>query len=346
MEHRRRRFLETVGGAAVVGLGGGSGYAGRAAAESRRTQTQSSTVLMSSRSGNTFDPVGLFVEPGDTVVWELESGAHSSTAYAERIPEDAETWDSGVLSEPGATFSRTFEVEGTYDYYCLPHRSSGMIGRVVVGAPGGPAEERAPTDGVLPESQRIVQEGTVAGSALNTGRIRITYEGEVSPGSTVTITATRDGAPVAGANVFVRGANGNDEWTLAGTTDENGQLQVTVPSSGDRAGELRVRVRRGELEGELEVEPNDSDGREGVIRVEYTGTVSPGATVTITATRNGEPVVGADVYVRDGDDERQLVGQTDENGQLRVTVPAEGDNAGELDVQVRQGELEGELEVG
>lgn len=344
MKHRRRRFLETVGGSAAFGLVGAVGYAERTRAQTGRSQTRSGTVLLSSRSGNTFDPVGLHVDPGDTVVWELESGAHSSTAYEDRIPDGAETWDSGVLSESGATFTRTFEVEGTYDYYCLPHRSNGMVGRVVVGAPGGPAEGSMPTDGLVPESDRIVREGSVSYAGLNTRRIRITYEGEVSPGSTVTITATHDGAPVSGANVYVRGADG--ERMLAGTTDENGRLEVTVPSEGERAGELHIKVRKRGLEGELEVEPNDSDGREGVIRVEYEGDVSPGANVTIAATRNGEPVAGADVYVRDGDGDRRLVGQTDGNGQLVVTVPADGDDAGELDVKVRKGELEGELEAG
>jgi plastocyanin len=31
-----------------------------------------------------FDPIGLFVESGTTVIWTIESGIHSSTAYAER----------------------------------------------------------------------------------------------------------------------------------------------------------------------------------------------------------------------------------------------------------------------
>ncbi|QLG63865.1 plastocyanin/azurin family copper-binding protein [Halorarum salinum] len=347
MNQRRRRFLGAVAGTATAGLVGVAGYARRSNAGSGAARTQGGTVLMSARQGNVYDPVGLYVEPGATVVWELESGVHSSTSYEDRIPEGAEPWDTGIVSEPGATVSRTFEVEGTYDYYCLPHRANGMVGRIVVGTPGGPAEGSMPTDGPVPESQRIVQEGSVAAGGLGTGRILITYEGEVSPGNAVTITATLDGEPVVGANVFQRGAEGDDEWTLVGTTDENGRLQVTIPSSGDRAGDLRVRIRQGEREGELEVEPGGSgDSQEGPIRVDYSGTVSPGATVTITATLNGEPVVGADVFVRDGDDERQLVGQTDENGQLQVTVPAEGDNAGELDVQVRRGELEGELEVG
>lgn len=117
-----------------------------------------------------FDPIGLFVEPGQTVTWRNESGSHSSTAYQEgngpaeqtRIPDGAEAWDSGTLSEEGATFEHTFETTGTYDYFCIPHKSLGMVGRIVVGEPGGPAEGSMPPDGDVPDSATIVDQGQVS----------------------------------------------------------------------------------------------------------------------------------------------------------------------------------------
>jgi plastocyanin len=117
-----------------------------------------------------FDPIGLAVEPDTTVEWVIESGRHSSTAYAEgnggaevrRIPEDAESWNSETLTDQGATFTYTFEAEGTYDYFCIPHKSLGMVGRVVCGEPGGPAEGDMPPDGDVPESQTIVDQGSVS----------------------------------------------------------------------------------------------------------------------------------------------------------------------------------------
>ena len=117
-----------------------------------------------------FDPIGLAVEPGTTVEWVNESGAHSSTAYAEgnggaevrRIPEDAEAWNSETLTDEGATFTYTFEEEGTYDYFCIPHKTLEMVGRVVCGEPGGPAEGDMPPDGDVPESQTIVDQGSVS----------------------------------------------------------------------------------------------------------------------------------------------------------------------------------------
>jgi plastocyanin len=117
-----------------------------------------------------FDPIGVTVEPGTTVTFVNEAGAHSSTAYAEgnggaetrRIPEDAEAWNSETLTEEGATFEHTFEVEGTYDYFCIPHKTLGMVGRIVVGEPGGPAEGSMPPDGDVPESGTIVDEGPIS----------------------------------------------------------------------------------------------------------------------------------------------------------------------------------------
>lgn len=92
-----------------------------------------------------FDPIGLLIEPGQTVRWVLESGVHSTTAYhpsnfnqSLRIPEGAAPWDSGILVERGATLDVTLTVPGVYDYYCLPHETVGMVGRIIVGEPTGP----------------------------------------------------------------------------------------------------------------------------------------------------------------------------------------------------------------
>lgn len=91
-----------------------------------------------------FDPIGLLVDLGQTVRWVNESNVHTSTAYhpanaghALRIPEAAEPWDSGYLVEPGGRFEVTLAVPGVYDYFCAPHEAAGMVGRIIVGEPGG-----------------------------------------------------------------------------------------------------------------------------------------------------------------------------------------------------------------
>ncbi|MFC7223359.1 plastocyanin/azurin family copper-binding protein [Halalkalicoccus sp. GCM10025322] len=122
-----------------------------------------------------FDPIGLHIESGMMITFRNESGSHSSTAYEEsnpsaeetRIPDGADTWDSGTLNEEGATFEHIFETTGTYDYFCLPHKSLEMVGRIIVDEPGGPAEEGMPPDGDVPESQMIIDEGSVAYNEFN-----------------------------------------------------------------------------------------------------------------------------------------------------------------------------------
>lgn len=79
-----------------------------------------------------------------------------------RIPNGAESWNSNILSKQGATFNYTFDKTGTYDYFCIPHKSLGMVARIVVGKPGGPAEGSMPPDGKLPKSQTIVDQGAVS----------------------------------------------------------------------------------------------------------------------------------------------------------------------------------------
>jgi plastocyanin len=91
-----------------------------------------------------FDPVGIHLQPGQTIKWiNLDPGnSHTATAYHPknfdrplRIPEAAEPWNSDYLL-PNETFSVTLTVEGVYDFFCVPHEHAGMVGRIVVGHPG------------------------------------------------------------------------------------------------------------------------------------------------------------------------------------------------------------------
>lgn len=171
----RRQILKTAGVAATAGLTGLAGCSSSNPESNGSTDTPSNgatnTVLMVTEGSDYyFDPIGLLVESGATVTFEIDSGSHSATAYQEgngpasvtRIPDDAEAWDSGTLSEQGATFQHTFETTGTFDYFCTPHKSLDMVGRIVVDERGGPAEGSMPPDGDVPESQTIVEEEAVS----------------------------------------------------------------------------------------------------------------------------------------------------------------------------------------
>lgn len=157
--------------AGLAGLAGCTGNGGDGDGETPTDGDAPTTVSMVT-DGTTyyFDPIGLLVDAGDTITFEIDSGAHSATAYSAgngpatvtRIPDGADAWDSGTLSEQGATFDHTFETAGTYDYFCTPHKSLGMVGRIVVDEPGGPAEGSMPPDGDVPESATIVEDGAVS----------------------------------------------------------------------------------------------------------------------------------------------------------------------------------------
>lgn len=147
----RRAFLRTAGTTFTLGA------AGTAAAQ------DGATVRMVTEGDDYyFDPIGLHVEPGTTVTFENERGSHNSVSYGDRIPSGASEWETSI----GETAEHTFETSGTYDYYCAPHRSLGMVGRIVVGEPGGPAEGGMPPDGEVPESDAVVEAGSVSYDAF------------------------------------------------------------------------------------------------------------------------------------------------------------------------------------
>jgi pseudoazurin len=153
---RRRDFLRTTAVGAVT--------AGGIAAPT--TAQETTTIGMYTEGGEyRFDPIGLHVEPGTTVIFENVSGNHNAVSYDDRIPEAADGFETAI----GETTEVTFEEPGTYDYYCAPHKAFGMVGRVVVGEPGGPAEGSMPPDGDVPASSDIVDQGSIGNEAFASG---------------------------------------------------------------------------------------------------------------------------------------------------------------------------------
>ena len=129
-------------------LAGGGALAGLLLSDIRRSRAAAVDIHMrSDRDGARvgFDPVGLLIEPGATVRWVCDANVHSVSAYhpdndghSLRIPETAAPWASDYL-QSGQEFAVTLTVPGAYDYYCTPHEAAGMVGRIIVGRPGGPA---------------------------------------------------------------------------------------------------------------------------------------------------------------------------------------------------------------
>jgi len=80
---------------------------------------------------NKFVPDTLTVKVGTTVTWVNQDG-YIHTVTSGTSPSDRSGFfDSGNLNG-GETFSFTFDKAGTYDYFCIPHFSLGMIGKIIV----------------------------------------------------------------------------------------------------------------------------------------------------------------------------------------------------------------------
>ncbi|MFB6108532.1 MAG: plastocyanin/azurin family copper-binding protein [Haloplanus sp.] len=135
----RRRFLAALGTAAVASTTG-------CAALTSVAGHVDGDVDMSAIS---FHPGTYHATAGESVTWYNNSArAHSVTAYENQIPDGAdyfasggydseaaarEAWDglNGALTN-GDSYSHTFEVPGSYTYFCIPHEKAGMVGQVLV----------------------------------------------------------------------------------------------------------------------------------------------------------------------------------------------------------------------
>lgn len=136
----RRTFLTAAGTGATLAVAGcldGSGAA-----------TGDYDVGMTIDS---YRPEELTVEPGTTVEFvNTSSHAHTVTAFQDAYPDGAEYWASGGFDNEEAaidgwysseqrgklatreSYEHTFEVPGTYGYYCIPHIEAEMMGRIIV----------------------------------------------------------------------------------------------------------------------------------------------------------------------------------------------------------------------
>lgn len=132
-----------------------------------------------------FEPVGLHVEQGDVVEFEvIEQHEHTASAFAgkfhlpHRIPDVPGFSSPPIVAEESWLFR--FDTPGTYDLVCLPHLPLGMAMRVVVGDggtdygglpnPPGPTDPFANAEAVLTDAKldpgSIASEGEIAWADL------------------------------------------------------------------------------------------------------------------------------------------------------------------------------------
>ena len=70
------------------------------------------------------------INPGDTVYWESTDPGHNVQFISKNgVPDGVEKFKSKV----GKDTEFTFTIPGIYAYWCVPHKTLGMIGFVIVG---------------------------------------------------------------------------------------------------------------------------------------------------------------------------------------------------------------------
>ncbi|WP_277552809.1 plastocyanin/azurin family copper-binding protein [Halobaculum limi] len=157
----RRTFIR--GTAATTGA---AVAAGRATGQETGTETGGGEQVIDMTDELVFEPDAVTITPGTTVVWEnVGEIGHSVTAYADQIPEGATYFASGDFSDEqsarqeypegdipgGESYSYTFETEGEYEYFCVPHETVGMVASLTVSSEAqGQAE--TPAGPSVPES--------------------------------------------------------------------------------------------------------------------------------------------------------------------------------------------------
>ncbi|KYH25873.1 halocyanin [Halalkalicoccus paucihalophilus] len=96
--------------------------------EDLRGQSEA-TVQVGAGDGLAFDPAGIWIDTGTTVIWEWtgEGGSHNVSNTGDL------GFESETSGEAGFTFEYTFEEGGIFEYECVPHTAQGMHGGVAVG---------------------------------------------------------------------------------------------------------------------------------------------------------------------------------------------------------------------
>lgn len=102
------------------------------------------TVKMGSDSGMlVFDPDKLSVKPGDTVKWVINKVPPHNIVFDDKTIPGGDKALAKSLSHkqlemsPGDSYELTIPKDapaGEYNYFCEPHRSAGMSGKLTVGS--------------------------------------------------------------------------------------------------------------------------------------------------------------------------------------------------------------------
>lgn len=129
MKLTRRAQLALMGGAAASVAMPGALKAASHAAPTMHEVEMLNADPDNRRERNVFGPPVLKVNVGDTVKFIATDRGHNAQVDEDMMPEGGDTWEGRINEEVEVTFT----TEGTYGYYCLPHRAIGMVGLILVG---------------------------------------------------------------------------------------------------------------------------------------------------------------------------------------------------------------------
>ena len=104
---------------------------------------QPGNTTMPSLANHRFTPQTITVERGETIRWFNDTDESHTVTAEDDAPEYFASGDFGseqeakddlkdALIDPEEAYEFTFDEPGTYRYYCIPHRSDGMTGVVIV----------------------------------------------------------------------------------------------------------------------------------------------------------------------------------------------------------------------
>lgn len=144
----RRLFLRELGvqGTLVVGISL-AGCIGLGASGADSESVDGKLVVMT--DANRFEPETVTISVGETVVWRNTGySPHTVTAYEDEIPGGSTYFASGGFTSESAArngastgdgvvdggdeYEHTFDMPGTYTYFCIPHEQAEMTGVITV----------------------------------------------------------------------------------------------------------------------------------------------------------------------------------------------------------------------
>ncbi len=174
-------------------------------------------------ASNFFSPRAVNCNMGDHVIWVWTSGSHSSTSgdtSGTGTPDGK--WDStiqiGAAPNNGSSFNWKSTGTGTFQYYCQPHVTLGMAGRVIVASTGIAVSDFRISEVLYnaPSGTHLIEIRNFGAAAGNLGRYRLA------------ITTTGVAIPLNDVNVAA-GATLTIHPNATGTNDANNVFLGTGP---------------------------------------------------------------------------------------------------------------------